>query len=1433
MTMRRGWKAGARRCLILVGTVLLAGARPAWADFETPLAITNVKIITGTGETIDSGTILIVDGRIVAVGADVTIPDHADRLDATGLIAYPGFIDALSHVGIPEAQRTAAERERTEDLNPNQSEGPLPATRMANRRGILPQRRAIEQYAPDDKQLEALRAQGFTTVLLAPRGGILGGTSTVLSLSGEPIRRSIVAEDVAMHGSFSADEPGDYPGTVLGVFAQFRQVMNDARWYARLRKYHERHALEGKRPPTDEALESLQAVLARDLPVLFEANSEREIRRALGLMNEFELAPGITGGKEAWKVLDRLQSERVPLVVSLKFDEEPEYGKKDPKSRKPQPKKPAAEPEEEPLPEQEETETEPEHAHAEKPEKPGEKKGEEKEKIYEPLRLRIEQRRLWEEQVANVIRLHEAGVPFALTTDGHKDAKEFFAALRKVLERGLPEEAAVAALSRTPAELLGLHQQIGAIAPGRFANVVLRTGNLSDEKAKTRFVFVDGKKFEIEKEKKDEKKEADKKPDTEKKPEEPEPDPEPQLPEPEEEEPKVEEKPAAPPAEEPAPAAEQPEAAEPKPEEAAETKEEEKPEEDKSPLYEVELLEDRVPKTRTGGNVLIKDATVIPVTTPTLERASILVRDGKIAGIGPDLAAPEGVTVIEAAGRFAIPGFVDCHSHLAIDGVNEGTQSITAEVRVGDTIDPTDVGIYRAAAGGTTTHHAMHGSANTIGGQNVTFKLKYRRPIEELLIPDAPRTIKFALGENVTQANWGERGRRWPNTRMGVEAVMRHAFDAALYYQAELAKHDEATRAGRDVPPVRRDLRLDALSEVLRGELQVHTHCYRSDEILRLLHVAEDYGFRIACLQHVLEGYRIAPEIARHGCGASTFSNMWAYKVEAYQAIPHNAALMTQHGINVSINSDSPDTIRYFGQEAAKCVRWGGLTENEALRLVTINPAMQLGIDHRVGSLEVGKDADIAIFNGHPLNTFSKCVLTLIDGEVYFEHDAPDPVADASAVYMPPAQVDRTIPATPHRAYAIVGATIHPIAGPVIENGTVVVLEDKIHAVGTQVEVPPGAGVIDGTGLHVYPGLIDAGGSLGLDEIGSIRATQDDREIGTFNPHLRAASAVHAHSEHLAIARAAGVTMQLTRPTGSTIAGQSAVIHLDGWTADEMLVVGSFGLHMSVPSLPVHLPQEQRKRREEEHEKSMKEIEEFFAKAKHYAKVKALAEGGAPVAFEKDVRLEAMAPYVRGEKPVVFSASAYKQIVDTLDFAEKHQLKCILLGGHDAWKLADRLAEKQVPVILSAATDLPRAEHDPWDSVYRCAAVLDKAGVPFCFATGSASSAYDLGFHAGMAVAHGLDPQAAERALTLGAAGLLGLADRYGSIEAGKQADLMVTTATPLQTTSVVTHVFIDGRPVDLDNLHSRNYEKFRNRPAPLLPPARVDLRGPGRLTVP
>jgi imidazolonepropionase-like amidohydrolase len=390
-----------------------------------------------------------------------------------------------------------------------------------------------------------------------------------------------------------------------------------------------------------------------------------------------------------------------------------------------------------------------------------------------------------------------------------------------------------------------------------------------------------------------------------------------------------------------------------------------------------------------GGSILIKNATVLTVTRGNIANGSVLIHNGKIAAVGKDLKAPADATVIDATGMFLTPGLIDAHSHIAASAINEGSLSVTSMVGIEDVLDPTDWSIYRDLAGGLTSANVLHGSANSIGGKNAVIKLRWGQDARGLLFEGAPPGIKFALGENVKRATFTAQPgvqRRYPISRMGVEDVIREAFTQAREYKKEWDQYNKAKAAGTpDLIPPRRNLKLEPLVEIMEGKRLVHCHSYRADEIVMMLRLAEEFGFKIATFQHVLEGYKVARELAAHGAGASTFSDWWAYKLEAYDAIPYNAALMTRKGVVVSINSDSAEEARHLNQEAAKTMKFGGLTEQEALALVTINPARQLRIDHRVGSIEAGKDADLVLYNKHPLSVYAVPQKVWIDGKMYFD----------------------------------------------------------------------------------------------------------------------------------------------------------------------------------------------------------------------------------------------------------------------------------------------------------------------------------------------------------------------------------------------------------------------------------------------------------------
>ena len=386
------------------------------------------------------------------------------------------------------------------------------------------------------------------------------------------------------------------------------------------------------------------------------------------------------------------------------------------------------------------------------------------------------------------------------------------------------------------------------------------------------------------------------------------------------------------------------------------------------------------------GNVLIKNATVLTVTKGNLESSDVLVQNGVITQIGKNLTAPAGVNTIDATGKYLMPGIIDAHSHVGLDVVNEGSAPITSEIRMKDVVNPTEIGIYRALAGGVTVSHAMHGSANVVGGQNATLKHRWgSMDPADVIMQDAPRTIKFALGENPTRVHGRGNGIQ-PRSRMGVEAVIRNRFNEAIQYKKAWEKYNLAkVQKGNTTTPPAYSERLQTLADILDGKIIIHCHSYRADEIYMLINVIKDFNIKKVVFQHTNEGFKVAPEIAEYTMGASVFADWWAYKMEVYYSTAFNAAILQKNGAITSINSDSAELIRHLYHEAAKTQRYGGLTDEEALAMITINPAKQLGIEDKVGSIEVGKQADLVIFEGHPLSSYAVPQMTFVDGVKYFD----------------------------------------------------------------------------------------------------------------------------------------------------------------------------------------------------------------------------------------------------------------------------------------------------------------------------------------------------------------------------------------------------------------------------------------------------------------
>jgi imidazolonepropionase-like amidohydrolase len=1518
-------------------------------------AITGARIIAAPGKTYDPGTIVVRRGIIESVGPDkeVTVPYDAETIDGKGLVVYPGFLDLYTTIGqAAGVERSATGKGRPVDL----AEAPLPSTPPDNRKGLTPEFEVAGALEFNDGLADPRRRLGFTDLLSAPAGAIATGQSALVSLSGLPRRETIVAAPVALHVNLApptepaaavtpaqpAPTPGPgpgqnrrrglftpqagenpYPRVLMGSVAHFRQAMLDGDHARTLETYYQAHG--GPRPAFDPALKALQSARSKRLAIWWEANTRDEIHRALDLAEEFGTSAVIVGGKEAAKVVDRLKAGKVPVVLRLNFPVEPK------------------------VPTEEEYQKRP----------PAERD--------EPLKLLAHRKAEWKKLVGTAAVLAKAGVPFAFSSDGIERIDSFPGAVRQLITAGLTADQALAGLTRSAAAIALVDKRLGTLEAGKLAHVVAMTAPFTEERAKVRYVLLDGVKFDIKpedrartkaraagpdgagpdgapgerpglagkggtgrrsrgeatendrpNEREGSENAADRKSTREPgetaerrsrpgaetpakksgtprspddsdqsrvaiaaaptkaaaKPTNSENDLASQPQEktaddakpgssrgddaakPQERRPKEAQSDDAKPAAtgnepaKPETSKQRPSGAQPQKAETAksDTSKSESKKPPAPPFHDVatELDEDRKPVLHTGGDVLIKDATILTVTKGTIAKGSILVKGGKIKAVGSSLTAPEGVLVINAAGMVAMPGIIDTHSHIAVQGgVNEGTLSIVPEVRVKDVVTGDDVMIYRALAGGTTTARLLHGSANTIGGQDAVIKLKYGQAGRDLIIRDGPQGVKFALGENVTRST-----RRFPNTRMGVESVIERAFEEGRAYRErwdEFRKEVKSKGEAAAGPPPRVDLRLEALAGVLDGSIKVHCHCYRSDEILMLLRAAQRYGVRVQSLQHVLEGYKVAAEIAAHGASSSTFSDWWAYKIEAYDAIPFNAALLTEAGASVCIKSDDAELMRHLNLEAAKMVKYGGVSETQALAMITINAARQLGLDARLGSIEVGKDADIVLYNGHPFDAFSRCELAIIDGEVFFQRYEPGGgfgVRPGEHAVMPAAAEsvrNRSIEiaAQPKNLFALVGANLHPVSGPEIKGGTLVIAGGKIAAIGPAgTPIPPEAQTIELSGLDVWPGMVDAGSTIGLFEIGSLAETQDHSDAAQYQPELRTSTAIHADSEHIPVTRANGVLTSLVQPTGGIISGQSCLIDLNGWVPREMVVADRLALDVRIPPYVARSPDSPRpglgpnrpgpgpgpggalageNAAAEARKQRLDKIKELFRMALAYDRVvsKAHERGESPPA--PDLRLEALLPYARGEKPVILHANQPVEILDALEIARDLKLKAVISGAADAWKVAEAIKQAKVPVLIEGALNLPRHEHDPYDSAYSNAAKLHAAGVTFAIhsKSGGASgetAARNLPFEAAAAIAFGLPEDVGLKAVTLTPAQILGVADQVGSLESGKRANVVITAGHLLQPTTPVLALFIDGEPLRPESRHTQLYAKYRRR---------------------
>ncbi len=934
-------------------------------------ALEHATVHVSSTEVIEDATVVFYQGRIEAVGPSSVIQVNGPviRHDLNGLHVYPSFVDIHSDYAMPEAQREGWGR-GPQDLSDKKGA-------YGWNEAVRPETRAADVFDPSEAEADrsAYQKGGFGAVVSHVQDGIVRGTGALVALSEDP-RRALLQPEASAHYSFrKGTSSQDYPRSLMGATALLKQTFFDANWYADASRLNER--LE-----TNLSLEAFNA--SRAQPSFFDAGGWEDGVRAAKVGADVDHAFILVAGNNAYQRLDELQATGAPLVLSLDYPKA--YDVSDP---------------------------------------------------YTSRLVGLDELKHWELAPSNAARVHAAGIEFALTADGLESPSSIRSAVWTSMRHGLPEAAALAALTEIPAKLIGASDRVGRIAKGLEANVLITdgpvfhpdaqllenwvqgeqhtyvnrdevdvrgtynlavadrvlslevTGDLSKPKAKVVIdstdykvdfapdgrsvslgmkldtlgldgwwrlsgnVWMDSRIWEGRGQRAD------------------------------------------------GTWVEWSAIRQSEPEEEASTYQAQPDSVQGEIMYPfVAYGNVERPAQRT---VWFEGATVWTCEeTGKLEQADVVIHNGKILAVGEalDEASVFGSNVptyerIDARGKHLTPGIIDEHTHIAATrGINEGTQASSAEVTIQSSVNSEDVNIYRQLAGGVTTAQILHGSANPIGGQSAIIKFRWGASPQELLFEDASPFIKFALGENVKQSNWGNDYRsRFPQTRMGVEQVYYdHFYRAREYdqawkdYRQNMRNASRKARRNNTLPAApRRDLELETLAQILNEERFVTCHSYRQDEINMLMHVADSMGFTINTFTHILEGYKVADKMAAHGAGGSSFSDWWAYKFEVKDAIPYNGAVLHGQGIVTAFNSDDAEMARRLNQEAAKAVKYGGVSEEEALKFVTLNPAKLLRIDHRVGSIAVGKDADIVLWDDHPLSVYARAEQTYVDGTKYYD----------------------------------------------------------------------------------------------------------------------------------------------------------------------------------------------------------------------------------------------------------------------------------------------------------------------------------------------------------------------------------------------------------------------------------------------------------------
>jgi len=924
-------------------------------------AFTNATVHVDAKTMYENATLLVQEGRIIGVGTGVSIPKGAIETDLNGKHIYPSLIDAFSTYGVAQPKK-----EKKENPGPVYDSDKKGA--YAWNDALNPEASAAENFTPDKKKAEELRKAGFGATVSLVRDGIARGTSAFVLTGEGSANENLLQPNVAANYSFSkGTSHQNYPSAQMGAIALLRQTYLDADWYANLNDNTKEMNL---------GLEAWNGI--QDMPQVFEAPDLLSILRADKVGDEFGKQYVFLGNGTEYRRIDAVKKTGGSFIVPLKF---------------------------------------PEALDVEDP--------------FDAQLASYEELLHWELAPTNPKALKDAGVEFALTSEGWEKADEFWPAVRKAIENGLDSVTALEALTTVPAKMLGL-QEVGTLQKGNLANFLITSKDLFNDKNTIIEHWLKGKQYKINEAAGDSLNAkyalkmngkswtfeltgtSDKpsaklvKNDTTKL------DVSLTLSDElvtisfaDEKDAKVKYRLTGRKdgknylGKGQTPDGDWADWA------LTYTSEIEKEEKDKKEKKDEAKDEDKTlgqvvypfsafgyTEAPNGEGVVIRNATVwTNEEEGILEEADVYIQANRIQDVGKDLNVPAGVKEIDGKGKHVTSGIIDEHSHIAISkGVNEGTQSVTAEVSIGDVVNSEDINIYRQLAGGVTASQLLHGSANPIGGQSGIIKLRWGRLPEEMKVKDAAGHIKFALGENVKQSNWGDYyTSRYPQTRMGVEQVFYDAFYRAKAYKAEwaayngLAKKDKASATAP-----RRDLELDVLVEILDGKRFVTCHSYVQQEINMLMHVADSMGFTLNTFTHILEGYKVADKMKEHGANGSTFSDWWAYKFEVNDAIPYNAALMHDAGVNVGINSDDAEMGRRLNQEAAKGVKYGGMSQEEAWKMVTLNPAKMLKLDGQTGSLKAGKDADVVVWSANPLSIYARAEQTYVDGVLYYsiEKDA-------------------------------------------------------------------------------------------------------------------------------------------------------------------------------------------------------------------------------------------------------------------------------------------------------------------------------------------------------------------------------------------------------------------------------------------------------------